>query len=313
MEDQLEEINQLVSSSDTHSENLLSPKKAAKVLGVSESSMKRWCDAGQLQSMRTSGGHRRISISNLLDFAKGRGYELVEPDLVNLPPLTKLDGGPDLRTSVERLVDLLSQGDEKAVRSLVFSTWMTGKSLAAMFDSLIAPAFSGLGHQWESGELQVFEERRACLIMERAFADLRRLIGGVKSTAPLAAGCTLEGDPYSLSTSMCELTLRELGWQAENLGSWEPVDTIVAAIGKLKPRLFWVSVNADFEKSFLVEACSKLFEATTLNDGSLVLGGRALTKPQTREMLDFSVYCESMWEFTKLAKKLHPLTNSEAG
>ncbi len=76
MQNQLKELNSLVSSADADRESLLSPKKAAKILGVSESSIKRWCDAGQIQILKTSGGHRRISIASLMDFARVQGSGL---------------------------------------------------------------------------------------------------------------------------------------------------------------------------------------------------------------------------------------------
>jgi excisionase family DNA binding protein len=38
---------------------------ASKLLGVSESTIRRWADAGELRSYRTSGGHRRILAEDL--------------------------------------------------------------------------------------------------------------------------------------------------------------------------------------------------------------------------------------------------------
>ena len=40
---------------------LLSPKELADAIGVSESSIKRWVDNGEIQATKTSGGHRRIT------------------------------------------------------------------------------------------------------------------------------------------------------------------------------------------------------------------------------------------------------------
>jgi len=180
---------------------------------------------------------------------------------------------------------------------------MTGKSLAEIFDSLIAPSFSVIGHKWEKGELQVYEERRACLIMERAFNDLRRLVGEVKDSAPRAAGCTLEGDPYTLATGMCELTLREMGWKAESLGSWEPINSIEAAIKDLDLRLFWVSVSTVIERAECIEIFRKLSKAAEENNCALIVGGRGIQDAELRKDIEFSGYCDSMAQFAKLAKQ----------
>ena len=49
---------------------LLSPRELAQAIGVSESSLKRWADAGQIRVARTAGGHRRISIADAVRFIR---------------------------------------------------------------------------------------------------------------------------------------------------------------------------------------------------------------------------------------------------
>ena len=46
-------------------QNLVSISKAAKLLGVSEITLRRWDNEGRLPSIRTEGGHRRYDISKL--------------------------------------------------------------------------------------------------------------------------------------------------------------------------------------------------------------------------------------------------------
>jgi len=49
----------------------LSISEAARVLGVSLSTVRRWSDAGVLPSYRTPGGQRRFSRDQLEDFLEG--------------------------------------------------------------------------------------------------------------------------------------------------------------------------------------------------------------------------------------------------
>jgi len=46
-------------------DNLVSISKAAKILGVSEITLRRWDSEGKLPSIKTQGGHRRYDISKL--------------------------------------------------------------------------------------------------------------------------------------------------------------------------------------------------------------------------------------------------------
>ncbi|MPZ48941.1 MAG: helix-turn-helix domain-containing protein [Dehalococcoidia bacterium] len=48
-------------------------RRACDVLGVDESTLRRWADAGRLRVYRTPGGHRRFSLSNLQEMVAGDG------------------------------------------------------------------------------------------------------------------------------------------------------------------------------------------------------------------------------------------------
>jgi excisionase family DNA binding protein len=45
--------------------NLVSISKAAKILGVSEITLRRWDEAGRLVAIKTAGGHRRYDLSKI--------------------------------------------------------------------------------------------------------------------------------------------------------------------------------------------------------------------------------------------------------
>jgi excisionase family DNA binding protein len=47
--------------------------RACQILGVDESTLRRWADAGRLRVYRTPGGHRRFSLGNLEEMVSGEG------------------------------------------------------------------------------------------------------------------------------------------------------------------------------------------------------------------------------------------------
>jgi len=49
-------------------------QRACEVLGVDESTLRRWADAGRLRVYRTPGGHRRFSLANLEEMVAGDGH-----------------------------------------------------------------------------------------------------------------------------------------------------------------------------------------------------------------------------------------------
>ncbi len=53
--------------------------QACKLLGVNESTLRRWADAGHVRSFRTPGGHRRFSEEDLRSLVAGQGAASREP------------------------------------------------------------------------------------------------------------------------------------------------------------------------------------------------------------------------------------------
>ena len=55
--------------------NLIKISDAAKLLGVSTKTLRRWDDAGKLESVRTVGNHRRFRIDDLNKILKKKVVE----------------------------------------------------------------------------------------------------------------------------------------------------------------------------------------------------------------------------------------------
>ncbi len=72
-------VNRLRDSSDSFSTRWITLGQACKLLGVNESTLRRWADAGHVRSFRTPGGHRRFSEEDLRSLVAGRGGAGGEP------------------------------------------------------------------------------------------------------------------------------------------------------------------------------------------------------------------------------------------
>ena len=55
----------------------LTSSEAASLLDVHPSTVKRWCNDGELHSEVTPGGHRRIPIDTAVDFARSKGIRTI--------------------------------------------------------------------------------------------------------------------------------------------------------------------------------------------------------------------------------------------
>jgi len=62
----------------------VSLRRACEMLGVDESTLRRWADAGRLRVYRTPGGHRRFSLPNLEEIVAGEGRHRGAEDVERL-------------------------------------------------------------------------------------------------------------------------------------------------------------------------------------------------------------------------------------
>lgn len=71
--------NRFRETPDTFSTRWITLGQACKLLGVNESTLRRWADAGHVRSFRTPGGHRRFSEEDLRRMTDERGMAGGEP------------------------------------------------------------------------------------------------------------------------------------------------------------------------------------------------------------------------------------------
>lgn len=280
---------------------LLTPRQVARAIGVSESSLKRWCDRGMIPMVCTAGGHRRLPISGVLEFIRAQRHTLIHPESIGLPRDTgqRRLGLHAARTLLEQsLID----GDENQSRQIILDLYLDNHQIAILCDQVIAPTFHAIGQRWQCGELEVYRERRACRICIRVLSEIRSLMATPRPEGPLALGATPGGDNYEVPTAMVELVLRQNGWNATSLGSSLPIDTLAVAIAENSPSLFWLSVSHLANPREFMAELPKLLAAAG-DRTSLVLGGRGITH-EIREQLTGVLFCDSMRQLEELTKPI---------
>lgn len=280
----------------------LSPKQVARAIGVSESSLKRWCDQGLIPFMKTAGGHRRLALQDAISFIRSRGQELANPEAIRLPVMSGKTHWT-LDRARDRLIEALNQGDETLCRQIVTDLYLSGHPVATLCDEVLTAAFHQIGELWECGEVQIYQERRACELCLRVVFHLRTLLPQLPSSTPVAIGGTLDGDPYTLATSMAEIVLWEAGFRAMTLGNLLPFATIHKAIEDQRPRLVWLSVSSIRNPQQFAAEMNHLFETSLKHGTALVLGGVAFTE-EIRRSIRYSSYCDTFAHLDSFARSL---------
>lgn len=255
-------------------ERKLSPAELAPIVGVSESTLKRWVDAGLLRAEKTAGGHRKIAIPDLLAFLRSQGRPA--PSLEALGLVAGQAATPAAATP-EALADLLLLDEIGVARVLLLNQFRSGRPLDDMLDRLVAPAMIRIGALWAAGTIDVYQEHLATQRAWRLLMELRGLLPAPREDAPLAIGGAPEGDPYLLPSLMAELTLAELGWRTFNLGPTLPLGALRAAVRRHVPGLVWLSVTSmDVRREFF-EEYGAFHEEASAAGVAVAIGGQGVT------------------------------------
>jgi methanogenic corrinoid protein MtbC1 len=269
---------------------------------VSESSVKRWCDCGAISSEKTLGGHRKITLDSLQLFLKHSQRKILFPHELGLPDMLPqreflLPGKESVLNQEFR--ECLARGDEDACRKLLHGLVAEGATRSEAVECLVTDAMHGVGEAWRCQQIDVYQERRGCEIAMRLIAEQRQLLPVIDDQAPVAIGGSPEGDPYQLPTALVDLTLREAGWNAVNLGHHLPMKSFHQAVADCQPRLVWMSISVIEDVEAFVIAQNEMADALGA-DVALVIGGRALNDA-VRPRLRYSAYCDSLRHLTEFA------------
>jgi excisionase family DNA binding protein len=231
----------------------LTSTEAARLLGVTSSTIKRWVNAGRIPCIVTPGGHRRILRAELDRFLHG--------------------SHPAQDDEVRALLSaMLRHLDTCRLQSLLVELRGRHRTWAAVAD-IAAGSLRELGLQWQRGSCSIAEEHAATYVMQQAlFACSASLPSPPdEPTCVLAA---VEGDQHTLGLSLAELCLREAGWSATWLGSPTPTLALLNTIELTRPGMVAVSASDVFSDTEVLARHSEAIQKACSAVGAvLVLAG----------------------------------------
>ncbi len=287
----------------------LTPKDVAEALGVSESSLKRWADAGRLQVTRTLGGHRRIEAIEALRFARDSSLPVLRPDLLGLPsPDLDLDERTRTLSPDGQLASVLGRGQSHTVRALIMSWYLQGHTIAWILDGPVRLALRATTSGLE-GQQALIQEHRAHDELHQAFSALRSTLQPApRSGAPArpnALVCAPADNVYTLSSAAAASVLAEAGLHEENLGPHTPLDTLPDAAARLDARLVVVACVYQSPSQDGPEMAALAQQLAASGTTLALLGARTPDLPD--DACDTLVLCDTYNDLAELAERVaHP-------
>ncbi len=224
-----------------NSELFLTTSEAADLLDVHPSTVKRWTDAGELESDKTDGGHRRIYLREVLEFANGRGVQTY------LAPFTPFESHvwlavqdairhDDYSRTVSLAMGWLVRGYPRRISAL-FQDLGSRKELAfaRVCDGGIQPFMEEVGMAWREGRLRIGEEHIASQAVLEALVRLSdEAWAGIApdddlpTARPAAVVGSMEGNRHHIGAMCVRILLERAGWTVHYLGADTPPEEFAA-------------------------------------------------------------------------------------
>ncbi len=234
---------------DVDERALLTSQQAAALCGVHSSSIKRWCDAGELACQLTPGGHRRIDPAALMDFAAKRELQTELDPFGDEAPLywqavSEAVDGDGMSTMVALWLERLRQDrpEHLAASMQLLLRWELG--LTRLFDEGLMALMHQVGEDWVRGRIRIGDEHRISEQLMDALHDLRgwlrRAEPGMRpgdprarfasarngGSPPVALVAAAPGNRHRVGAFMVRLLLESRGWRVRYLGADIPADEI---------------------------------------------------------------------------------------
>lgn len=288
----------------------LTSKQAARLLGASEASVKRWADGGLLPTLKTVGGHRRFRPEDVAAFRRGRGAPGAAGasgkggGLPRAPAGSTAQGVVALDESLSGFMfeTLLGGHGETAGEALV-GLHQRGHTVASIADAVLCPALRRVGDLWHAGELSVAEEHLATRTALAAVQILRDSLS-VSGRARAAICCSVEEDFHELPVSLASLTLEGLGWGVVNLGTSTPFYALAEAVERFQPRLVCVASTVFNHPDRAGREYGEFTDAAERAGTSVVLGGAGFVGAGVRRRFPADMHADSFLQLEEHATLL---------
>lgn len=270
-------------------------QEAAVFLGISATSIKRLCDANQIESARTHGGHRRIHRQH------------VEAFQLRLNPQTRGDRNkPNLKSDsdlVEAFETEMLRGDALACWSRLTDLISRRCSLTEALEHFLVPAIWRVGDRWQRKEISIYQEHLATHVCEKTLDRILFQLGqggascDASSSRGIAIGGALEKSRDTIASKLVEILFSQHGFQALNLGAFLPIDSLVQASLDLGATWVWCCYTHLEDPRDFIEQQSRL-AAMLPPHVQIVVGGGAVS-PALRRSLQRAVCLESLAELER--------------
>jgi len=256
----------------------LSTQEVARLINVTETTVKRWADGEKIPCHKTLGGHRKFLLKDIVQFAEQNVYPLsgtVAPRLPQRQAQT-LEVAVQTRNYqkiAQLFYDEALKADRKALHEMLSYLCKHHIPLPILADQVVKPVMARMGDQWRAGKLDIDQEHLTSNTVLEALVNLNPELHRKPSHGLTAVCACTEGDYHELGLRMLSYTLETEGWKVYYLGANTPVQTLRSYMRSTRPELLCLSAMMIEGKKELIGNIRSIGKTARAIGAAYVVGG----------------------------------------
>ena len=284
----------------------LTTRQLSRVWLVSEATIKRWADTGQLKSSRTVGGHRRFPLAEVMRFQteRGLGATVGVATAAALKTAAADTAAFDAGRAAEQFFHAVSRGHAGEATALLLEAHMLGAELHLVFDEIVAPSLRRVGDLWYGERMSVAEEHLATSTATRAVESLAASTRRAGAKAGAAVCCAAEEEMHTLPLLCAQAVLEGAGWDVRNIGGHTPFFALAEYVEKQRPALVCVSATLQRELEHNARDYVQLTSAARACKARVVLGGEGFRDRAVRARFPADLHAEEFKDLSEFVGRL---------
>ncbi len=256
---------------------LISAHAAAKELGVSPSTFKRFCESRKIPMQRTPGGHRRFDRSHL-------------PLAAQL--LKAGEGDEPLATATpDQVFELLKNGNLRGLVEMFWISNMPSLRMIELLENSLVPALWKVGELWQRGEMS-FAAIKVCVSTSVQLLDALAAQMAEPQTGRTYVGATLGDNQDTVALRLVDLGFKAIGARAIDLGCGVTTEVMLDAVTSFNACGVFLSYTHIPDAWTMLREFDQLIDALPPSV-TVIVGGGALS-PAIRRSMRRCRYFESV-------------------
>ncbi len=256
----------------------LSTKELASLFSVTETTIKRWTDEGEIPCIKTLGGHRKFRMKDVVEFGEKRGY----PVIGTIPPSLTRRQYEMLEFSVQTLnykkisdifFEEAMQLDRTGLHSLLSYLYKHRISFGVIGDEIIRPAMVRVGELWTEGKLEINQEHRISQLIVESLILLSPELHRKPSNGLSVVCAAAEGEHHEIGLRILAYTLESEGWTVHNIGANTPFNTLHSFIKAMTPNVVCLSTTLQHPKKDIIEHIQNTGRLCHSRKAAFLIGG----------------------------------------